>query len=306
MQGWRKQEERALTTRQADREPVEQIRYQGRDGIELVADVAGPADGSPVLFLHGGGQTRQSWGRAIDQAARRGYRALTLDMRGHGESGWSPDGRYDMDRFANDVRAVIETMSGPPVIVGASMGGLTGLLVSAEPPPAIRALILVDVAVRLEETGTKEIGLFMKSAPEGFATPEEAADAVSAYIPHRPRPKNISGLMRNLRLREDGRYYWHWDPAFIQRAPDSARPDPELFANAARKLAIPTLLIRGGRSRVLSADGAAAFLDLAPHTELAVVPDADHMVAGDANDNFNELVFGFLARHTPVDARDAA
>jgi pimeloyl-ACP methyl ester carboxylesterase len=140
----------------------------------------------------------------------------------------------------------------------------------------------------------------MVSAPNGFASLEEAADAVAAFLPHRPRPKDTSGLMRNLRLREDGRLHWHWDPVFTQQDPDDMKFDMAQFEVAAAALKIPALLIRGARSRVLSQEGAAEFLKLAPHAEFVDVAGADHMVAGDANDSFNAAVFAFLARHVPL------
>jgi pimeloyl-ACP methyl ester carboxylesterase len=207
-----------------------------------------------------------------------------------------------MSQFADDVRAVVATLASPPVLVGASLGGLTALLVAAAPPPAIAGLVLVDVAVRLESEGTAEIGAFMTSAPDGFASLDEAADAVSAYLPHRPRPKDTSGLMKNLRLRENGRYHWHWDPAFVRRPAEAPRPDPALFEDAARRIAVPTLLVRGGRSRVLSEAGAREFLEIVPTAEFVDVAGADHMVAGDANDGFNAAVFDFLVRTIPADA----
>jgi len=273
------------------------MRFDGA-GVTLAADVEGPDDGRPLLFLHGGGQTRQSWGGAITQAAARGYRAYTIDLRGHGESDWSPDGVYDIDRFADDIRAVIRVLSAPPVLIGASLGGLASLIVAADVPPMVAGLVLVDIAVRMESEGAREIGAFMTAAPEGFASIDEAADAVAAYLPHRPRPKDVSGLMRNLRQRKDGRWVWHWDPAFIRPRSTNAAPGGSLSSGyleaAARRLTVPTLLVRGGRSRVVSAEGSQHFLDIVPHAGFADVADADHMVAGDANDRFNEAVFGFL------------
>jgi pimeloyl-ACP methyl ester carboxylesterase len=281
---------------------MERIEYEGV-GITVVADALGPKAAPPVLFMHGGGQTRQSWGKAITQAARHGYRAISVDLRGHGESGWSPDGKYDIEAFAGDIRKIIATLSQPPVLVGASLGGLTGLSIAAAPPPSVRGLVLVDVAVHLEEEGTREIGNFMGSAPNGFANLEEAADAVAAYLPHRPRPKDTSGLMRNLRLRDDGRLHWHWDPAFTRIDPEERRGFSTDFEAAAKALKLPVLLIRGGRSRVLSPAGAQAFLKLVPQAEFVDVAGADHMVAGDANDSFNEAVLAFLDEHMPLPGR---
>jgi pimeloyl-ACP methyl ester carboxylesterase len=106
--------------------------------------------------------------------------------------------------------------------------------------------------------------------------------------------------MRNLRLREDGRLYWHWDPAFTRYDPEAAKLTANMFAQAAAALTVPVLLIRGGRSRVLSAEGVAEFRGLVPHAEFVDVAGADHMVAGDANDSFNDAVLGFLAQHAQI------
>lgn len=265
-------------------------------GLQLVADVVGEANAPTLLFLHGSGQTRQSWGRALEEAAKRGYRAISIDLRGHGDSDWAPDGKYTIEGFAADVRRAIEHLGGgEPIVVGASLGGIVGLLIGAEPPPKLRALVLVDITPRIERSGAMEVSAFMDSAPDGFASVEEAADAVSAYMPHRQRPQDTSGLKRNLRLR-DGRYYWHWDPAMLQMGRDAEAKfeGPNPLATAARALTIPALLIRGGRSRIVSAQGAREFLEMVPQAEFVDISEAHHMVAGDANDAFNDAVFTFV------------
>jgi pimeloyl-ACP methyl ester carboxylesterase len=266
-------------------------------GLKLIADAAGAPDAPTLLFLHGSGQTRQSWGRALEEAARRGYRALSLDLRGHGDSEWAPDGNYTLERFAADVRRAIEYTGTEPIVVGASLGGIVGLLIGASPPPPLRALVLVDITPRVEMSGANEVTAFMNSAPNGFDSLEQAAEAVAAYLPHRPRPKDTSGLQRNLRLR-DGRYYWHWDPALLQMGRDVDFTGPNPLEKAARALKIPTLLIRGGRSRIVSETGVREFLEMTPHAEFVDISDAHHMVAGDANDAFNEAVFAFVAKQT--------
>lgn len=266
-------------------------------GLHLAADAAGPIDGQAILFLHGSGQTRQSWSSALKQAVKRGYRAISLDLRGHGDSDWSPDGQYGLERFTADVREVIQHIGGKPVLVGASLGGLISIPIAGSVPPQAQALVLVDVTPRIEMKGAHEVMAFMDSAPNGFASLEAAADAVSAYLPHRPRPSNTSGLLRNLRLR-DGRYYWHWDPAFANMGRDAqAKFDlqgPNPMEEAARKITIPALLIRGGRSNIVSEASAREFLAIVPHAEYIDVAGAHHMVAGDANDAFNNAVFGFI------------
>ena len=114
---------------------------------------------------------------------------------------------------------------------------------------------------------------------------------------HRPRPKDLSGLAKNLRLGEDGRYRWHWDPAFLRRRRRDGvtnLPSAERHLAAARRLAVPTLLVRGRLSDVISMEGVNEFLEAVPKAEFVDVSDAGHMVAGDRNDAFTDAVVGFL------------
>jgi non-heme chloroperoxidase len=278
------------------------IRQLEGAGVKLVADVEGDEGGIPVILLHGGGQTRASWGKALAALAGRGFLAISVDQRGHGDSDRAPDGEYTLDGFVDDLRAVVRAIpstGGLPFLVGASLGGLAAIAaLGEEPRVGARGLVLVDVVPRVEAAGTGEILAFMRAAPDGFATLEEAGAAVAAYLPHREPPKNLDGLRRNLREGEDGRWRWHWDPKFVQGPRRSdAKKETERLVAAARTLKLPTLLVRGGFSRVVSAEGVKSFLADVPHAEFVDVAGADHMVAGDKNDVFNAAVLSFLERH---------
>jgi pimeloyl-ACP methyl ester carboxylesterase len=280
------------------------LRIAG-DGLTLAADAYGPADGPPVLLFHGGGQTRHAWGGTARLLGELGWRALTIDLRGHGDSDWAPDGRYGLDGFAGDVRALALAQPTPPALVGASLGGLSSLVAIADAPDGAgvaRALILVDVAPRLEPAGIEHIAEFMLGHLDGFADLDEVADAVAAFNPHRPRPSDLSGLRKNVRLREDGRWYWHWDPAFLSGGTDEPRSytNEALLEAAARSLRLPTLLVRGRQSDVLSEEGARHLLGLVPHARYVDVGGAGHMVAGDRNDAFNDAVVAFLREEVPA------
>jgi len=270
------------------------------DDVVLAADAFGDPGATPVVLLHGGGQTRHSWratGRALADA---GWYAISVDLRGHGQSGWSPDGRYGLDRFANDVVAIVGYLTRPPVLVGASLGGNASLAALGHYPELALGLVLVDVSPFLQPHGAQRIRAFMTSRPDGFASLEEVADAIAAYVPHRPRPKTLDGLRKNLREVE-GRFFWHWDPAFLKAPTDQAVQrdtliDPARLGAAAMALRIPTLLIRGGQSDVLSVDDARRFLQLVPHAEFFDVADAHHMVAGDDNKVFDSVLGDYLDR----------
>lgn len=277
------------------------VEFVVRGGLRLRASECGDSGGASVLLLHGGGQTRHSWHVTTEHLGANGWHAVALDLRGHGDSDWAPDGDYSIEAFADDVIEVAARLD-RPVLVGASLGGSSSLaaLGRTADDPCGRALVLVDIAPSIEMSGVRRIGRFMtEHATSGFASLEEVADAVHAYNPHRPRPSDLSGLRKNVRQRDDGRWYWHWDPKFVvgKFGDDETRAvRSTMLEDAARSLRVPTLLVRGRHSDLLSEEGARQFLQMAPAAEYADVGGAGHMVAGDRNDAFNDAVVGFLSR----------
>jgi len=271
-------------------------KFETRHGMQLVGDLRGNPDDPPVIFLHGGGQTRHAWRNAAEAISERGLYTLAIDLRGHGDSDWEPKKDYFIDAFVDDLEIVTQSFKQRPAVVGASMGGLVALLLAGlRNQTSLSGLVLVDTVPRMENDGVDRIIAFMNSAPEGFATLDEAANAVAAYLPNRKRPTNLAGLNKNLRLKNDGRYYWHWDPAFISESrKGERRQDSHRLLRAAENLRIPTLLVRGALSNVVSDAGVKEFLTAAPHAKYANVSEAGHMVVGDRNDIFNKAVIDFL------------
>jgi non-heme chloroperoxidase len=276
----------------------EEIRLAGFEGIALVGDAYGEPDAWPVLLMHGGGQTRHAWGGTAAALARAGWRAVSLDLRGHGDSAWAPNGDYSFTSFGADCISVCDQLGRPPVLVGASLGGVSAILAEGNSDRVVSsALVIVDVTHRNNPEGIQRITDFMKSGLGGFATLEDAAAAIAAYTPHRRRAPNPEGLAKVLRRRDDGRWHWHWDPAFLSRKGGEV-PPPDfqaLFEVALAHIAVPTLLVRGKLSDVVTEEGVDDFLAKIPHAKLADVSDAAHMVAGDQNDAFSSAVIRFLA-----------
>lgn len=278
--------------------------FEGSAGLRITADVHGDPARQAVVFLHGGGQTRHAWGDSARRLAAEGYYALTLDLRGHGDSGWAPNGEYDIDDFVADLRAVVQQLPNAgtdaemPVLVGASLGGVTSLVaVGTSEEPIASGLVLVDIVPKINPEGVARISGFMRANPRGFTSVEQAADVVAAYLPHRPKPKDISGLQKNLRLHADGRYYWHWDPSFIFREHDiSPLQSRSRLDDAARGVRIPTLLVKGGISEIVDDAGVEEFREVMPEAEIVNVRGAGHMVAGDNNNAFHDAVLEFLKR----------
>jgi pimeloyl-ACP methyl ester carboxylesterase len=282
--------------------------FKGAAGNTLAADVYGE-EGHPVLLLHGGGQTRHAWRKTGDLIARMGFVGYAVDQRGHGDSEWLADGAYDFSDYADDARVLADTLaerSGVrPVAVGASLGGLAALLAQGGPgrparKPVFAALVLVDITPRVDLSGVEKVQGFMRAhAREGFASIAEAADAVAEYLPHRPRPKSHEGLKKNLRLHPDGRWRWHWDPRFLEgkrRSGPGADQVEQGLVEAAGRIKIPTLLVRGASSELVQEEHAKDFMRLVPHARYVDVTGARHMVAGDRNDQFANAIRDFLAQ----------
>ena len=255
-------------------------------------------DANPtVLFAHGGGQTRHAWRRSGKLLAEAGFHSICLDLRGHGESSWCPQGDYRIEAFAQDLVCICTRLESPPVLVGASLGGVSAMVAAGELHPGLfSAIVLVDVTPHTEMSGVEKIlGFMTEHVEEGFASIEDAADAISAYLPHRPKPQNLNGLAKNLNLDDDGRYRWHWDPRFItgERRPSASR-DPQRLADAIVAIDVPMLLVRGKMSELVSEQSVRQFLELKPDARVVDVANARHMVAGDHNDAFTEAITDFL------------
>lgn len=274
--------------------------WDGAQGVRLAGDAWGDPAGPLVVLQHGGGQTRHAWKRTGEVLGDAGFHAIAFDARGHGDSDWAADGAYGQDVMVQDLQCVLAALGTTrAVLVGASMGGGTSLVAAGEHVVDATALVLVDIAPRIEPEGVKNIQAFMFRNPDGFVSLEEVADAIASYQPHRERPTHLQGLAKNVRVGADGRYRWHWDPRFLEGHRDLELRQARLEA-CARALKVPSLLVRGGMSDILTDEGVQQFLDLAPNSEYVNIASAGHMVAGDRNDTFGKAVVEFLTRVVPV------
>jgi pimeloyl-ACP methyl ester carboxylesterase len=282
----------------------QKITFNLNHNFTIAAEGWGNPSNPPILLLHGVGQSKQSWGDTAQSLAQNGWYALALDARGHGDSTWSADGIYTIERNVADLQAVIAQLATLPAIVGASMGGMTALLAQGFAQSSLcAALVLVDIVPRPDPQGVARIFGFMGAYLQGFESLTQATQAVSQYLPHRSLAEIGKSLARNLRPQEDGRWYWHWDPRilknFAQETPEQQNTRTENLFAAAQKLQVPALVVRGGMSDVVSQEAMAEFLAIAPQLESVDVLDAHHMVAGDSNNAFSAAVIRFLQRVYP-------
>ena len=273
--------------------------FKNSEGDSIVASIFGNEDNPLVIFLHGGGQTRFAWRQAAENISNKGFYVITYDLRGHGDSFWSKKGNYKINDHKKDLISIIKNFNKPANLVGASLGGMTCLSLAGDKEfsDLCKALIMVDIGIYPNQEGSDKIVEFMSSAKNGFASLEEAANYISEFLPHRKKPKDLTGLNKNLR-KKGNRFYWHWDPKFLQgRKGEDIKNYFGHLEEAAKIQNKPTLLIRGALSDVLTEEDKDYFLEIIPHAEFEEIEDAAHMVAGDKNDIFSSAVESFLIRN---------
>ena len=278
--------------------PFDIVRLPG-DGVLLEADAIGDPAAPPVLFFHGGGQSRRSWRIAAERVAAAGYRGLTFDLRGHGGSAWAADGDYLLDAFARDAERLLDAFEQKVTLVGASRGGQAALVGGARHSDRVSLIMLADVAPKIGNEGVDNIRAFFRASEAGFASVEDAADALATHL-HQPRMPNAAGLGKAMRRNAAGRLFWHWDPKTT--SPEFLTPPSEETAleHAARSVRCPVVLVRAEFSNIVTQESVDRFRELAPNLIVVEAKGVGHMFTGDQNDDFAARLIEHLGRFAPL------
>jgi non-heme chloroperoxidase len=270
--------------------------WPGADGLRIAADAWGDPAAPLVILGHGGGQTRHAWKATAQRFAAAGFHAVAYDVHGHGDSDWSEHGDYSIESRQRSLCSLIEALGGrSPVLVGASLSAETFLLAIGEGRVTASALVLADFAPRTQEAGHERNRSFMTAHARGFASLEEVADAIASHSGGE-RPARLDGLAKVVRKHADGRFYWHWDPRLIDWRVREYSTRHARMVEASKHIRVPTLLVRGGKSDILTEEGAQEFLALVPQAEYAVLPELGHMMTGDKNDAFGQVAVRFVSQ----------
>lgn len=241
------------------------ITFKGFGGIRLDAEVAGKPDDPAILLVHGAGQTRNVWREVAEGLVQSGRRVVSLDLRGHGASEWPADGRYEFAAHVEDLRAVLAQMGSRPVVVAATLGGWIATAALADDAANLAAgLVLVDMPVQTD-------------------------------------PQIAEEIATRLRAKHDEREP-EWDPRTLGGFPlgDIAA----ILMDAAPRLALPTLIVRGGLSWMQRSPANSEFETALPNDESAEVEDADLLIVTDRTEVFLGLLLDFLERKQPRAAHE--
>jgi pimeloyl-ACP methyl ester carboxylesterase len=279
-------------------------RVPGDGGIDLHL-LEWSAEGVPMLLLHGFGNEAHIWDDFAPAVAPY-YRTLALDHRGHGDSAWDPEGRYDPDTLVRDVECATQALGIERlVLVGHSLGGRVATLFTGRQPERVAGLVLVDIGPELDARGTLRIRMEVEESRDPvFESVDEYARLLSLHYPA-ATPTAIARMAHHgVRRREDGRYALKMDPAL--RGAAAERLSSEELAERGRVLAeeqwkalerarCPALVVRGAASDVFSPETAERMVEeVLPNGRLAVVARAGHSVMTDNPEGFRDAVTAFV------------
>jgi len=271
------------------------VSYKG-DGLALSGEAFGDPEAAPVLFFHGGGQSRNAWRGSARQVAEAGFYGIAFDLRGHGESGWAADGDYHVEAFARDVEVLLAQFTRRVTLVGASRGGQAALIGGSRHPARIRLIMLADVAPDMPDDGIDGIRQFFAEGAKGYDCLEAAADALSHHL-DQPRVADPARLARSMRQDDKGRWHWHWDPAAGNDEFLHPPSENEAVVAAAARVTSPLVMVRAELSHLVNDTNTVRFKVLAPHLDVLTAPGAGHMFTADRNDAFAAQLLAQLASY---------
>jgi pimeloyl-ACP methyl ester carboxylesterase len=260
------------------------VRYRGA-GLELVGEAFGDPSAPPVLFFHGGGQSRSAWRGSAKAVGEAGYYGITFDLRGHGDSDWAADGDYLLAAFGRNVERLLFQFDSRVTLVGASRGGQASLVGGSHHPDRVRLIMLADVAPLMRDDGIDGVRVFFAESASGFASLDDAAAALARNL-GQPLMRDASRLARTMRQDPGGRWHWRWDPETGRAEFLHPPSEGEGILAAAARVTSPIVMVRAELSHLLTDAGVAEFQRLAPQLKVVTAKGVGHMFTADRNDNF--------------------
>jgi esterase len=264
--------------------------------VEIFYRKFGQPGRAPVLIVHGLSFFSYDWIGPATQIARD-REVVAIDMRGFGESGWSPDRDYKLETLSNDVIAVLDALGWhKAVLMGHSFGGRVCLATAGWKPDRVAGLVLVDFAPDLAPHGRRHVAERIGRQPDAFASLDEAMayhgeTAVPANSARRARWQAfLQQTDRGYRLRRD----LHYRDNF-KRALESGQssPVPAFLWPMLADLKIPALMIRATESDMFEATTLAKARSLNLRL-VAIELAGGHDLAGDNPQGLANAVIRFL------------
>lgn len=248
------------------------------NGLDLHYLDWGNVGAPPVVCVHGYTSSAEPF-NALARHFHDRFHIVAPDVRGHGESAWSPDGAYQYRDQVADLAGLVDQLGlARFTLIGTSMGGIIAMAFAAAHAARLVGLVINDIGPDVEE-GSQRITQMVGGRPDEFATLEDAMAyrrEISPVTASRPMSDQREVALGVLRQQADGRWVWKMDPAYIrQRVQHGAPPRPALWP-VLKSLPCPTLVVWGTESDVLLEAQARRMVGVLPRGELVKVAGVAH------------------------------
>jgi pimeloyl-ACP methyl ester carboxylesterase len=253
-------------------------------------------EGRPtILFLHGGGLTAHTWDM-VCLAMRGDYRCIAPDLRGHGDSEWSPVEDYELETLAADVARFADHLALERfVLVGMSLGGLAAIEYASDHHERLAGVVIVDIGPEVQEQGASKIRQFM-AGPGQFDSIEDYVLRAKAFNPRRDEDLLRRSLLNNLRQTPKGKWVWKWDPRPRAKAdPEARKRRHGLLWERIERIDCAALVMRGERSDMFHDSDAEKLTKHLPRGRWMTIADAGHTIQGDNPRGFVAALRPFLS-----------
>jgi esterase len=255
-----------------------QSKFLMVNGLRLHYLDWGNSSAPPVVCVHGYTSSAQAFNAPARHFQGR-FHSVVPDVRGHGESAWSPTGAYQYSDQVGDLEGIVDQLGLEQfALIGTSMGGIIAMAYAGAHPERLVRLVINDIGPDVE-VGSQRITQMVGDRPEEFATLEDAMAyrrLMSPIVAGRSEEDQRELALGVLRQRPDGRWVWKMDPEYIrQRVQQGLPPRPALWP-ALQRIPCPILVVWGMESDVLSEAQARRMIEVLPRGELVAVPGLGH------------------------------
>ena len=251
------------------------------------------ANAHDLVLLHGYTGHCRSW-NAFAEVMSNQYRVLALDQRGHGETSWAPADRYGTLEMVADLEAFVSALQLETfALLGLSMGGLVAIAFAGKQPAQLERLVIVDIAPEIASAGIRNIQQSVARS-DVFDSPEDAFRRARDDNGVPPEHHHYNRVRASLMRTDQGKWTYRYDRALRDPKNQRLRLGVEEGWHSVASFNVPTLLIRGENSHLLSREVAEKFVSIANDCRLVEVPGSGHPVPLDKPDGFLDAVRTFL------------
>jgi esterase len=275
-------------------QPAQRDLFVTVNGLRLhVVETGDASAGRPaIILLHGIARHAHTFDHIARDFSRR-YRVLAVDMRGHGDSAWSPEGAYLVQDYVKDLEGLIDQMQLRQVtLLGNSTGGRVAQVYAGLHPTRVDKLVVEDVGPERPQNIADAFARRVEQEKNGWASEDELVAQLVTQNRRTPEPLLRTYAHFGLKRRDDGRLIWKRDPNLVKGFIET-----ELWGSVSRIMA-PTLYVIGGGSRIVPPETQQKLKDTLPNVRIVVMPGLGHYPDEEDTPGFMKIVNEFLARRT--------